>query len=402
MVQTIMTDEEAVKRFLLDVKSLERITSKSSFNPFDVLKIARTEIRHSNMLAWLFDPNESHGMGSRIVASLVEFIIQNDFVNNDVAFKLLLQNKDDVVVKREWNNIDILIESVSGQFVICIENKIDTQDHSKQLDKYYKIIHSEEKYKDFTMVFLYLTPDGRLPNEDEAEAWEIMSYPDMIEMIEKELEKANLSSETRTFINYYVDILRRETMENNELAKICQQIYKEHKQALDLIFDYRPDMLQDVGVFFDRWCKEKQEAGEIVYDEHKSNKSYHRFRTVKMDEKMKSTTTETDTSSWNTKNHYYYEIGAYMDKENVKIDIHFVVNSVGLNEEQKQFLYDFCKKLNKDKNARDSWKFITPVTKPGKKIVITPDDMASTEIGETIKESLDKAWKELQNKVEKE
>ena len=94
-------------------------------------------------------------------------------------------------------------------------------------------------------------------------------------MIQKELDQSNLCDEARNFVGYYVDILRRETMENNELIKVCQQIYKEHKQALDLIFEYRPDILQDVAVIFDKWCRKKQEAGEIIYDEHKSNKSYY-------------------------------------------------------------------------------------------------------------------------------
>lgn len=35
----------------------------SQFNPFEVLKLKGHEIRHSNMLAWLLNPNESHGLG---------------------------------------------------------------------------------------------------------------------------------------------------------------------------------------------------------------------------------------------------------------------------------------------------------------------------------------------------
>ena len=401
MAQTGITNKEALKKFLLDIKSLEKITQKSNFNPFDVLKIARAEIRHSNMLAWLLDPNESHGLGSRLVTSLVEFIVQHNFVNEDAGFELLLKSKDDVIIKREWKNIDILIESIAGQFVICIENKIDTQDHSNQLNKYYEIIQKEKKYSGFVTVFLYLTPDGRVPNEDHTDIWERISYPDIIAMIEKELGQSNLCDEAQNFIYYYVDILRRETMENSELIKVCQQIYKEHKQALDLIFEYRPDMLQDVAVIFDEWCREKQEAGEIIYDEHKSNKSYHRFRTVNMDRIMSQAETSEESSSWNTKNHYYYEIGAYMDKDTVKFDVHFVVNAVGLQPEQKKYLQDFCKSLNSNKNPKPTWKFITPVTGAKNKCSISQDDLASSDIEKDITDYLNKAWKALREKVEK-
>ena len=33
------------------------------FNQFDVLRYSDYEIRHSNVLAWLFQPNETHGIG---------------------------------------------------------------------------------------------------------------------------------------------------------------------------------------------------------------------------------------------------------------------------------------------------------------------------------------------------
>ena len=33
------------------------------FNPFDVLRYSDYEIRHSNVLAWLLQPNETHRIG---------------------------------------------------------------------------------------------------------------------------------------------------------------------------------------------------------------------------------------------------------------------------------------------------------------------------------------------------
>ena len=47
-------NEQALKEFLLDISCLDQLAEWSdSFNLFDVLKITRVEIRHSNMLAWL-------------------------------------------------------------------------------------------------------------------------------------------------------------------------------------------------------------------------------------------------------------------------------------------------------------------------------------------------------------
>ena len=35
----------------------------SKRSTLDILGVARSELAHSNMLAWLLDPNETHGLG---------------------------------------------------------------------------------------------------------------------------------------------------------------------------------------------------------------------------------------------------------------------------------------------------------------------------------------------------
>ena len=39
----------------------------AEFNTFDVLQYANYEIRHSNVLAWLLQPAETHGIGDRFL-----------------------------------------------------------------------------------------------------------------------------------------------------------------------------------------------------------------------------------------------------------------------------------------------------------------------------------------------
>ena len=54
---------ENLDRFLADNTELEELSAKlSEFNVFRALKIEHLEIRHSNVLAWLLDPGESHGL----------------------------------------------------------------------------------------------------------------------------------------------------------------------------------------------------------------------------------------------------------------------------------------------------------------------------------------------------
>ena len=54
----------ALERFVVDNDDLLALESLiGRFNIFDALDIARVEIRHSNFLAFILDPAESHGQG---------------------------------------------------------------------------------------------------------------------------------------------------------------------------------------------------------------------------------------------------------------------------------------------------------------------------------------------------
>ena len=55
-------------------------------NLFEILRITRTEIRHSNFLSWLLDPKGSHGLGDIFLTRFVRKIFYSDkmFFSNDV------------------------------------------------------------------------------------------------------------------------------------------------------------------------------------------------------------------------------------------------------------------------------------------------------------------------------
>lgn len=341
-----------LKDFLLNIECLTPLET-STFNIFDVLKIARTEIRHSNVLAWMLNPNENHGFGKAFLARLNYHIVKNGFVTDDIAFRLLTMKFSDVVVYREWQNIDILIESQKEKYVLCIENKVDSQDHDGQLDKYYNII--EEKYKDFIKVYVYLTPEGLPPLQDSNSSWRCMKYETMINIIETELEKSAFDSEPANFIRSYLNILRRETMENSEIIELCQKIYTEHRDALDLIFENRPDRLQNVSEFFKEWCKKQAAKGLIFYDEEKSSKSYVRFRTPFMDKYIMESN---GISGWNTKNHYYYEICSYCEKnDDVKFSISLSFNSANLEPDNLAQLEKIITSVQPNKPLKSNWQW---------------------------------------------
>ena len=114
---------QALKEFLLKIDSLREL-KKTSFNVFDVLKISRTEIRHSNVLAWLLDPNGNHGYSHEFIALLNFSLVRAGFVSPKDEFKLLTMKYSDVVVLREWQNIDtqgfITEPRTVGRIPLCL------------------------------------------------------------------------------------------------------------------------------------------------------------------------------------------------------------------------------------------------------------------------------------------
>lgn len=65
---------EACERGLLDVVE----QSLGAFNIFSVLSVGNYEIRHSNMLAWLFTPGASHGCGAAFLDNVLRRIVERN------------------------------------------------------------------------------------------------------------------------------------------------------------------------------------------------------------------------------------------------------------------------------------------------------------------------------------
>lgn len=101
-MEMINNEEQALKDFLLDIGCLEQLNDwTDDFNLFDVLRITNMEIRHSNILAWLFDPNENHGLGDSFIRSFVATLVNKCDHNKYNVFDLLLQDFYSYQVHRE-------------------------------------------------------------------------------------------------------------------------------------------------------------------------------------------------------------------------------------------------------------------------------------------------------------
>ncbi len=96
------------------------------------------EIQHSNILAWLFDPNESHAMGDAFIKEFARKLAEKNERENFDYFAFMLQDFYSYQVYRESNHMDIVLLSREEKTAIIIENKIWSGESEHQLQEYYE------------------------------------------------------------------------------------------------------------------------------------------------------------------------------------------------------------------------------------------------------------------------
>ncbi len=131
-----MNSQSTVFR-LLQEDCLNQIASVAGqFNIFEAVGMANQEIKHSSFLAFLLNPNETHGLGAAFLQGFLSCIFDSD---SDECPNYGSWNLAGLEVEREWNFIDLLIRIPKERVVVVIENKIWTDEHSNQLSRYYNV-----------------------------------------------------------------------------------------------------------------------------------------------------------------------------------------------------------------------------------------------------------------------
>lgn len=186
----------------------ELIQPTDTFNIFSILRSESDEVNlHSRFLFELLDPKGSHGMSTTFLLLFVEIC------------KLPVLNYENVQVRREHANIDILIQD--NQHAVVVENKIYAGDQHEQLKRY-----RDYAVKSFRKpILLYLTLDGKEPSgwstSGLEEKVQLVSYGEEIDQWLTTCIKESASRPTlrETIIQYQI-LIRRLTGQNmSESAK---------------------------------------------------------------------------------------------------------------------------------------------------------------------------------------
>ena len=326
-------DIEALENFLLynpEMDYLEGLLSQ--FNIFETLNIVQMEVRHSNVIAWLLDPLANHGIGSHFLQQFLKyFVSDNKSVLTDILtiIDIEMMNFGDVEIRREWNNIDILIiiNEDSKQFIVTIENKVNSSENSDQLKRYRGI--AEKEFPDALKIYIYLTPESQTPSD---EHWLCFNYTKIAEITDNLIRhrRDSLNENVEEFISQYSTILRRYIVGNSEVERICREIYKKHKPALDLIFQYKPDIQLEIS----EHLQKKIISTDRIISDGPSGKVYIRFTNEYFDNLI-----EKKSEGW-TKSHriLLFEFQNYDER----LNLHLIIGPGP--DDIRNKIFDICHK----------------------------------------------------------
>ena len=279
--------EQALSDGLLnEIKKLLRkqANEDGKFNILRVFGIEELEIRHSFMLKWLLSPKENHGLG----ASFLKLFLKEVVCENDKAchgrYKVL-RNVDcaSFVICREKESVDLLLISKKDKVVIAVENKwnacerIDEKNHEGQLSKYKKWV--SKRFGGWKQYFVFLTPDKRLPSENNIGSWGVLGYENIRRILKKSIERLKTKvafREQRLLLRHYYRILRRKLdMDGPEMKSRCTEIYDQYREELNFLVghaDRRDPLLRMLykGI--------KIRRGEFLKAEESNASSYVQYK----------------------------------------------------------------------------------------------------------------------------
>lgn len=225
---------------------------RNKYNVFDILNIKRQELRHSDFLAFLLNPARSDEIGRQFLQAFLSILAKENPELKLDFFKIFYGNFESVTVKREYKNIDILLDvQLSGKdYIFVIENKVDSGEQfyedkeiKGQLEKYQKIISVE--YRSHTPIFLFLSPDKRQPSEKDWKAIDYKLIYSALSMVNTDLADNTL----KALITDYKKLIRGQfKMETDKkLKEAALKIYNANADIFNFIFENLPNRVKETA-----------------------------------------------------------------------------------------------------------------------------------------------------------
>jgi len=239
----------------------------SRFNPIRIMRMEGMEVRHSNILGWLLDPLETHGLGDRFLKAFLSEALKGESAKGrPTALDIVQADLRDIEVRREWQHIDLFLLSRRNNWAFIIENKFHSTQHNGQLSKYVQKVRSafepEEGRLEVKGIFLTLHDE-----DPEDTSFASIGYDSVCELLPRVMaaEGQSIGQNVRVFLDHYIEVIKEATgmsEERDEMEQLARALYRQHRKVLDFIWDHGSSTnfsLARDEVFGDQWGD-----GEVV------------------------------------------------------------------------------------------------------------------------------------------
>ncbi|UYV37712.1 PD-(D/E)XK nuclease family protein [Rhodobacteraceae bacterium D3-12] len=227
----------------------------SKFCPFEAIGMVRQEIRHAHFLSFILDPNRPHPFQDHLLKGfLQEVVAQAQDGQIDIQpLNIHCSDFSGALVYRERSDIDFMIEIPSTAFsskakglVVTVELKVDASESKHQLRKYYNQITADYPDEDWERAFVFLTLDATSPSEENTKNWIPVSVFDVINRLDLELQAREYTGEAAELYRSYSAMIRRHLVNDEDLARLAKSIWAKHREALEALYEYWPDLQAEV------------------------------------------------------------------------------------------------------------------------------------------------------------
>ena len=209
---------------------------------FHTMGLDDKEEFHSNYLAWLLSPTGSHGFGSYFLREFLRTLRWRSAIAAPLIGGTRVSREHGLSLSGDTGRLDIRIQNDEAGFICAIENKVWSPESGSQLKFYRKAL--EERFSGYRVERIFLTPNGALPEDSrEHEHWTTMTYRDILGLVERTVEDKSdsIHEDIKALLRQYATTLRRNIVPelSDDVHKLARQIYRKHKQAIDLIIEHR-------------------------------------------------------------------------------------------------------------------------------------------------------------------
>lgn len=255
----------------------------NSLNILKTLGLEHYEIRHSNFLAWLLNPQETHHLNDYFLRKMLEHIIlmeENDQKQKLTYIESLLDHRflDSYVfreLKTDQNRyIDLVVVNHTLKTVIIIENKFYASESKNQLNDY--LDFAQEHFHDFHIIPIYLTLDGERPSNEQ---YFIFTYERITQILRHmmTLFQHQLDQKAYYFIKDYYYLLRERFYPSERLTIQAINLYQAHRETIDRLFNQASHYNKQLSLkptFEFNFIQQYNHTIEYIYNHGKNIFSY--------------------------------------------------------------------------------------------------------------------------------